>query len=46
MPAITELLPYILALGLAAAIPGPGMTAIVARTLNGALWRVLLRLQA
>ncbi|KTS28432.1 LysE family translocator [Pantoea sp. BS_8] len=35
MPAITELLPYILALGLAAAIPGPGMTAIVARTLNG-----------
>lgn len=35
MPVNTELLPYILALGLAAAIPGPGMTAIVARSLNG-----------
>lgn len=31
----TELLPYILALGLAAAIPGPGMTTIVARSING-----------
>ncbi|MBW1214707.1 LysE family translocator [Pantoea allii] len=35
MPANAELLPYVLALGLAAAIPGPGMTAIVARSLNG-----------
>ncbi|MDJ0038606.1 LysE family translocator [Pantoea allii] len=35
MPVNAELLPYVLALGLAAAIPGPGMTAIVARSLNG-----------
>lgn len=42
----TELLPYILALGLAAAIPGPGMTTIVARSINGGSPQALLRLSA
>lgn len=35
MSGTTEILSYITALGLAAAIPGPGMTALVARSVSG-----------
>lgn len=35
MISITQLLSYGSALAIAAIIPGPGMTAVVARTLNG-----------
>lgn len=35
MSGTTEILSYIAALGLAAAIPGPGMTALVARSVSG-----------
>lgn len=35
MSGTTEILSYVTALGLAAAIPGPGMTALVARSVSG-----------
>jgi len=35
MLGITQILTYVAALGLAAAIPGPGMTALVARSVSG-----------